>query len=106
MKLTDQQKQNAIAAGKDAIKNVYDNPKSKTLKWWERLIWIILAGAAASASSILTGCGHHVAASPGRTETCKHGPCLVIDKNSQTITYNQKASEPPAGNPVVIQKDK
>ncbi|MEG0143988.1 MAG: hypothetical protein RR250_01975 [Akkermansia sp.] len=56
MNITDQQKQNALNAGKNAIKTAYNNPKSKTLTWWERLIWIILAGLLACANSITTGC--------------------------------------------------
>lgn len=50
MKLTDKQKQNAVDAAQDAMSQAY--AKSSSLKWWERLIWILLAGLAAAASSI------------------------------------------------------
>lgn len=108
-KITDQQKQNALNAGKDAMEATYQKAKRTTLKWWERLLWIILAGIAAAATSLLTGCGHNLTITPDHTEICKNGTCLILDKNTQTITYRQNAPAPPAPHtppPVIVQKGK
>ena len=50
-KLSDEQKQAALEAGKQGMKDAYEKSKTKTgLKWWERLLWVVLAGAAYAAS--------------------------------------------------------
>ena len=78
-KLSDEQKKAALEAGKQGMKNAYGKSKSKTgLKWWERLLWVTLAGAAYAASALLGGCGHNVDFTQARTEVCKSGSCLVI----------------------------
>ena len=69
----------SLKAGKQGMKNAYGKSKSKTgLKWWERLLWVTLAGAAYAASALLGGCGHNVDFTQDRTEVCKSGSCLVI----------------------------
>ena len=51
-KLSDEQKQAALEAGKQGMKDAYEKSKTKTgLKWWERLLWVVLAGAAYAASA-------------------------------------------------------
>lgn len=51
----------SLTAGKQGMKNAYGKSKAKTgLKWWERLLWVTLAGAAYAASALLGGCGHNV----------------------------------------------
>ena len=78
----------SLTAGKQGMKNAYGKSKSKTgLKWWERLLWVVLAGAAYAASALLGGCGHSVDVTPGRTEVCKDGSCLVIEQGH--ISYSQ-----------------
>ena len=68
-----------MTAGKQGMKNAYGKSKSKPgLKWWERLLWVTLAGAAYAASALLGGCGHNVDFTQDRTEVCKSGSCLVI----------------------------
>ena len=78
-KLSDEQKKAALEAGKQGMKNAYEKSKTKPgLKWWERLLWVTLAGAAYAASALLGGCGHNVDFTQDRTEVCKSGSCLVI----------------------------
>lgn len=56
--MTDKQRQDAFEAGKAAAKKAADKSNEKAgLKWWERLIWVVLAGLAGAACSVLTGCG-------------------------------------------------
>lgn len=78
-KLNGEQKRAVLDGGKQGMKNAYGKSKSKTgLKWWERLLWVTLAGAAYAASALLGGCGHNVDFTQDRTEVCKSGSCLVI----------------------------
>lgn len=92
-KLSDEQKQAALEAGKQGMKDAYEKSKTKTgLKWWERLLWVVLAGAAYAASALLGGCGHSVDVTPNRTEVCKDGSCLVLeqDKLPDFITRHEQ----------------
>lgn len=69
MNIREEQKKAALEAGKQGIKDAYEKSKAKTgLKWWERLLWVVLAGAAYAASALLGGCGHSVDVTPDRTE--------------------------------------
>ena len=55
-KLSDEQKQAALEAGKQGMKDAYEKSKTKTgLKWWERLLWVVLAGAAAEKDGGMQG---------------------------------------------------
>lgn len=57
MKMTDKQKQTALEAGKQAARKAAEKSKEITgLTWWERLIWVVLAGLAGAACSVLAGC--------------------------------------------------
>ena len=57
MKISDNAKKAAIEAGKETAKKAAEKSKAKAgLKWWERLIWVALAGLAGAACSMLTGC--------------------------------------------------
>lgn len=57
MKMTDKQKQTALEAGKQAVRKAAEKSKEITgLTWWERLIWVVLAGLAGAACSVLAGC--------------------------------------------------
>lgn len=69
MNIREEQKKAALEAGKQGIKDAYEKSKAKTgLKWWGRLLWVVLAGAAYAASALLGGCGHSVDVTPDRTE--------------------------------------
>ena len=99
-KLSDEQKQAALEAGKQGMKDAYEKSKTKTgLKWWERLLWVVLAGAAYAASALLGGCGHSVDVTPEKTVVCKDGSCLVIEQGH--ISYSQ--AHPVTDVPPVVQ---
>lgn len=97
MHLSEETKKNILEAGKQGIEQAWEKSKNRTcLTWWERLIWVLLAGAAAIVSNLLTGCGHNVTITPDHTEICKNHTCLVLDKDNRSITYRQNAPVPPA----------
>ncbi len=41
---------------KQGMEDGYKASKAKNLTWWERTLWVILAGIAAAASTYFTGC--------------------------------------------------
>ena len=79
------------AAGESGIKKI--------------LLWLAAAVVGGLATLGLTGCGHDVTVAPGHSEICKDGACLVIDRDSQTITYRQDAGDPQE-QPIVVQNGK
>lgn len=99
-KLSDEQKKSALEAGKQGMKNAYEKTKSKNLKWWERLGWVILAGAVYAVASLLGGCGHSVDVTQGRAEICKDGSCLVLEPGH--LSYSQQQDTPDV--PPVVQR--
>ena len=100
-KLSDEQKQAALEAGKQGMKDAYEKSKTKTgLKWWERLLWVVLAGAAYAASALLGGCGHSVDVTPGRAEVCKTAPASSLSRGiSPTVRPCRKRTFRPSFNP-------
>ncbi len=70
------------------------------LTWWERLLWVVLAGAAYAASSLLSGCGHTVDVTAERAEICRDDSCLVLEPGH--LSYSQK--QPKTEMPPVIRK--
>ena len=56
--------------------------------WWKKAL-LALASAAVGmlGLSLFQGCGHSVDVTPGRTEVCKDGSCLVIEQGH--ISYSQ-----------------
>lgn len=59
-------------------------------------------GAAYAVSAILGGCGHSVDVTPGRTEVCKDGSCLVLEPGH--LSYSQ--AQPTTDTPPVVQTTK
>ncbi|MCO8186550.1 hypothetical protein NKE62_06425 [Akkermansia sp. Marseille-P9185] len=101
--MTNTKKKAPFEAGKQGMKDAYEKSKTKPgLKWWERLLWVVLAGAAYAASAILGGCGHSVDVTPGRTEVCKDGSCLVLEPGH--LSYSQ--AQPTTDTPPVVQTTK
>lgn len=101
LNLTEEQKKAALEAGKQGMKDAYEKSKTRTgLKWWERLLWVVLAGAVYAAASLLGGCGHTVDVTAQRTEICKDGSCLVLEPGR--LSYFQ--AQPEADMPPVIQR--
>lgn len=94
-KLSEEQKKAALGAGKQGMKNAYEKMKNKNLKWWERLGWVILAGAVYAAASLLGGCGHSVEVTPEQTTICKDGACLVVTPAGVTYLQNQPSTDVP-----------
>lgn len=101
--LNDEQKKAAFEAGKQGMKNAYEKTKSKSLKWWERLVWVVLAGVAYAAASLLGGCGHSVDVTPDRTEICKDGSCLVLEPGHFSYSQQQRTTDIP---PIMQKKNK
>ena len=59
-KFTDEEKKAAIEAGKQGVKDAYQKTEGKGLKWWERLLWLVLACLVYAASALLGGCSTSV----------------------------------------------
>ena len=76
LNLTEEQKKAALEAGKQGMK---------------RLLWVVLAGAAYAASSLLSGCGHTIDVTAERTEICRDGACLVLEPGR--LSYSQAQPE-------------
>lgn len=88
--LTEERKKAALEAGKQGMKNAYEKSGSRPeLKWWERLLWVVLAGAAYAASSLLSGCGHTIDVTPERTEIGREGSCLVLEAGHLSCSQAQ-----------------
>lgn len=99
--LTEEQKKAALEAGKQGMKNAYEKSGTRPgLTWWERLLWVVLAGAAYAASSLLSGCGHTVDVTAERAEICRDDSCLVLEPGH--LSYSQK--QPKMEMPPVIRK--
>lgn len=102
MKITKEEKAAAVEAGKNSIKRAWKKMEGRNLKWWERLLWVVLAGAAAVAGSLLYGCGHTVNVKPDETKVCKDGACLVV--TPEGFSYSQEQTD--TGIPPVVQEVK
>lgn len=94
LNLTEERKKAALEAGKQGMKDAYEKSKTRAgLKWWERLLWVLLAGAAYAASALLGGCGHTVDVTAQRTEICKDGSCLVLEPGHLSYYQSQPETE-------------
>ena len=92
LNLTEEQKKAALEAGKQGMKNADENSKYRPgLTWWEHVLWVVLAGAAYAASSLLSGCGHTIDVTAERTEICRDGACLVLEPGR--LSYSQAQPE-------------
>ena len=101
LNLTEEQKKAALEAGKQGMKNAYEKSGTRPgLTWWERLLWVVLAGTAYAASSLLSGCGHIVDVTAERAQICGAGSYLVLEPGH--LSYSQK--QPKKEIPPVIQK--
>ena len=82
---------------------VYLDLKASVATGWKK--WLYWAGAGivgvilGGLGMSLSGCGHSVDVTPGRTEVCKDGSCLVIEQGH--ISYSQ--AQPVTDVPPVIQ---
>lgn len=78
-KLTDEEKKAAIEAGKQGVKDAYQKTEGKGLKWWERLLWLVIAGLVYAASALLGGCS----TSAGMSLSSEQG-MLVVSRDGKT----------------------
>ena len=69
-KLTDEEKKAAIEAGKQGVKDAYQKTEGKGLKWWERLLWLVLACLVYAASALLGGCSTSAGMSLSSEQGC------------------------------------
>ncbi len=92
-KISDEKKEEVLAAAKDAAEAAYKTTANKTLKWWERALWILLAAIAAGVSALLNGCGHAIALDGDSARICKDGTCIVISMEQQQPNIPVKAIE-------------
>lgn len=88
--------------GKHALGDVRDylTGQAKTSTgWWKKALYA--AGAVAAGAVIggwgmsLSGCGHSVDVTPGRTEVCKDGSCLVLEPGHLSYSQAQPATDTP-----------
>lgn len=95
--------------GKHALGDVRDylTGQAKTSTgWWKKALYA--AGAVAAGAVIggwgmsLSGCGHSVDVTPGRTEVCKDGSCLIIEQGH--LSYSQ--AQPETVVPPIVQATK
>lgn len=77
--LTDEEKKAAIEAGKQGMKDAYQKTEGKGLKWWERLLWVILACFVYAASALLGACS----SSAGVSLSSNQG-MLVVSRDGKT----------------------
>lgn len=78
-KFTDEEKKAAIEAGKQGVKDAYQKTEGKGLKWWERLLWLVIAGLVYAASALLGGCS----TSAGMSLSSEQG-MLVVSRDGKT----------------------
>lgn len=89
--------------GKHALGDVRDYlgiKASGASTWWKKaLLGLASAAVGALGLSLFQGCGHSVDVTPGRTEVCKDGSCLIIEQGH--ISYSQ--AQPVTDVPPVVQ---
>lgn len=92
--------------GKHALGDIRDYlgiKASGTSGWWKKaLLGLASAAVGVLGLSLFQGCGHSVDVTPGRTEVCKDGSCLVIEQGH--ISYSQ--AQPTTDVPPVVQATK
>ena len=84
----------------------YLTGQAKTSTGWKKwLYWgggIIIACLLLGGAATISGCGHSVDVTPGRTEVCKDGSCLVLEPGH--LSYSQE--QPVTDVPPVVQATK
>lgn len=95
---TDEEKKAAIEAGKQGVKDAYQKTEGKGLKWWERLLWLVLAGLIYAASALLGGC----TTSAGMSLSSEQG-MLVVSRDGNTGAVVVSVVKPQDENIPVVQ---
>lgn len=97
--LTEEDKKAAIEAGKQGVKDAYQKTEGKGLKWWERLLWLGVAGLAAAVSCLCSGCG----TSAGMSLSSDQG-MLVVSRDGETGAVVVSVAKPQGDVPAVEQR--
>ncbi len=95
---TDEEKKAAIEAGKQGVKDAYQKTEGKGLKWWERLLWLVLACMVYAASALLGGC----TTSAGMSLSSEQG-MLVVSRDGKTGAVVVSVVRPQDENNPVVQ---
>lgn len=82
------------------VKDYLGIKASGASSWWKKaLLGLASAAVGALGLSLFQGCGHSVDVTPGRTEVCKDGSCIIIEQRH--ISYSQ--AQPETTVPPVVQ---
>ncbi len=84
---------------KNDIEKVQQAASARWGNWVKYVIGAIIGALAAAGYITVTGCGHNVDITQGRTEVCKDGSCLVLEPGH--LSYSQ--AQPTTDTPPVVQ---
>lgn len=84
---------------KNDIEKAQQAASARWGNWVKYVIGAIIGALAAAGYITVTGCGHNVDITQGRTEVCKDGSCLVLEPGH--LSYSQ--AQPTTDTPPVVQ---
>ena len=84
---------------KNDIEKAQQAASARWGNWVKYVIGAIIGALAAAGYITVTGCGHNVDITQGRTEVCKDGSCLIIEQGH--LSYSQ--AQPTTDVPPVVQ---
>ena len=87
---------------KNDIEKAQQAASARWGNWVKYVIGAIIGALAAAGYITVTGCGHNVDITQGRTEVCKDGSCLVLELGH--LSYSQ--AQPVTDTPPVVQATK
>lgn len=87
---------------KNDIEKAQQAASARWGNWVKYVIGAIIGALAAAGYITVTGCGHNVDITQGRTEVCKDGSCLVLEPGH--LSYSQ--AQPTTDVPPVVQATK
>lgn len=87
---------------KNDIEKAQQAASARWGNWVKYVIGAIIGALAAAGYITVTGCGHNVDITQGRTEVCKDGSCLVLEPGH--LSYSQ--AQPTTDVPPVVQASK
>lgn len=80
---------------KQDIEKVQQAASARWGNWVKYVIGAIIGALAAAGYITVTGCGHNVDITQGRTEVCKDGSCLVLEPGHLSYSQAQPATDVP-----------
>ncbi len=78
---------------KQDIEKVQQAASARWGNWVKYVIGAIIGALAAAGYITVTGCGHNVDITQGRTEVCKDGSCLVLEPGHLSYSQAQPKTE-------------